>query len=331
VTSLTCPKCRQAVSDEALDAGQCPACGYDGPMVALAPAAKWAWLVATLMVVGGGAALGGYLLFPAPPRPAPGPEVAAIIPPGAVHIPPKHVEPAVIAIAPPPRLVPPASPPTPPKKEPQAEPVPVASVPPKKDLPRFDPPVGPVVRINLREVREQKLDRPRGIVAVADMNLDDRLTLTGRVRLLKIGTVGGKAVLDASGLEAEEVVITGDLNKNAVVKLNAPGGRVTISGHVTGNARLAVNAPGGEVIAPADPARFDHGCEVTVVAKRVEIGGLMTGGSKLLVTLTAGGSLKLGRMDDEATVIYKRSAPTDPAPTVETGELRGGAKVQPGT
>ena len=35
MSTLTCPKCRHAVPDEALDLGQCPACGFplDGPVV----------------------------------------------------------------------------------------------------------------------------------------------------------------------------------------------------------------------------------------------------------------------------------------------------------
>lgn len=35
MTTLTCPKCRLGMSDAALDAGQCPACGFplDGPLV----------------------------------------------------------------------------------------------------------------------------------------------------------------------------------------------------------------------------------------------------------------------------------------------------------
>ncbi|MFM8272797.1 MAG: hypothetical protein ACKODX_10750, partial [Gemmata sp.] len=35
MTSITCPKCRQGADDGALDAGECPACGFplDGPLV----------------------------------------------------------------------------------------------------------------------------------------------------------------------------------------------------------------------------------------------------------------------------------------------------------
>ena len=35
MTTLTCPKCRQGLTDDALDVGQCPLCGFplDGPVV----------------------------------------------------------------------------------------------------------------------------------------------------------------------------------------------------------------------------------------------------------------------------------------------------------
>ena len=42
MTTLTCPKCRQGMTDDALDRGQCPACGFplDGPVVLAAPGAS---------------------------------------------------------------------------------------------------------------------------------------------------------------------------------------------------------------------------------------------------------------------------------------------------
>src|SRR5215471_80886 len=64
MSHLACPKCRQGISDAALDMGQCPSCGYDGPMVLAGASGKWAWLLATIGVVTVGVALGGYLLYP---------------------------------------------------------------------------------------------------------------------------------------------------------------------------------------------------------------------------------------------------------------------------
>lgn len=326
MTSLMCPKCRQAVSDAALDAGQCPSCGYDGPMVSLVAGAKRAWLVVTLAVITGGVALGGHLLIRQPTPRLATPDTAVVIPPpvSQAHAPQNRGEPIAMQTAPAPRPVVPA-------QSPMMEPIAVAPIPVAVVSPKKQPPIGPVVRINAKEVRQQQLDNPVGIAAVADMNGEDRVTLTGKVRLLKIGSVGGKATLDASGLEAEEIVITGDLSKSAVVKLHAPNGKVTLGGHIVGSAKLAVNAPGGEVVVSTGSAKLDNAAEVTVTANRVEVNGLMTGEAKLVVTLTTGGSLKLGVMDGGATVIYKRATPTDPEPKFEPGVLRGGAKVHVGT
>ena len=63
MTHLECPTCRQFVSDHALDAGQCPFCGYDGAMV-VAASPKRAWLIATVAVVVGGACARGVLAHP---------------------------------------------------------------------------------------------------------------------------------------------------------------------------------------------------------------------------------------------------------------------------
>jgi len=136
------------------------------------------------------------------------------------------------------------------------------------------------------------------------MNRDDRLTLTGRVGLLRIGTVSGKAMLDASGLEAEEIIITGDLNGKAVVTLKAPNGTVTIGGHVEGFARLTVIATGGELVVPRS-GRLDGDAEVTVVARDVDVKGKMSGHAQLIVTLTGGGTAAIGPMEEKASVVYK--------------------------
>ncbi len=182
------------------------------------------------------------------------------------------------------------------------KPNPWVNAPPNVVPPR---PPGPVVLIDPREVREKQIDNPRGTATIPDMAREDRLTLTGKVRLLKIGSVGGKAILDASGLEAEEIVITGDLNATAIVKLNAPNGKVTIGGHVTGSANLTVTAAGGDVILSAGSGKFDGGAEATVLAKRLEVKGLLSGSAKLIVTLTEGGSAAIGAVEDKAMVIYK--------------------------
>jgi len=322
MTELACPKCRQAVSDAALDAGNCPCCGFDGPMVLASGSAKWAWLVATAAVVLSGVAAGGYLLIPRngspAATPAPAPEVAAVTPaPPLVDPPLPAPQPGPPAVAPAPRPAERAAPPAP-KPEPPVAPNPDPVPPPQPVVPPPVVPVvapapkpvrpqpGPVVRIDPKEERQRKLDSPNGVAAIPDMTRDDRLTLTGRVRILRVGSVGGKAVLDASGLEAEEIIITGDVSNTAVVKLNAPNGKVTIGGHVVGSANLTVNAPGGEVVVAASSGKLDGSSETTVTTKRLDVQGPMAGEAKVVVTLTEGGSAQFGKMEGRATATFQQ-------------------------
>ena len=102
MSPLACPKCRQAVSDDALDAGPCPNCGYDDAMV-IPGSPKGAWLIATLAVVGVGAATAVFLLVPRPElaRQTPRQQAAALLPPS-----PPVPEPDNLALAPPPRSLP---------------------------------------------------------------------------------------------------------------------------------------------------------------------------------------------------------------------------------
>jgi hypothetical protein len=291
MSPLACPKCRQLVSDDALDAGVCPYCGYDGAMV-FTCSPKGAWLVATALVVLMGASVGAYLLYPHSGSPRP---VAGMPPAGQAIPQASSIAPEPPDVAPPPRAVEMAG---------SIVPAPVPPV--MRDPPKPRPERrGPVVRIDVRETRERHIDNPDGTVLVTDMNRDDRLTLTGRVGLLKIGTVAGKATLDASGLQAEEIHITGDISESVEVKLNAPNGAVTVGGHVVGNARLIINAPGGEVIVAGNSGRLDGGAEVTVTAKFVDVKCPMSGRARLVVTMTGGGTATLGPVHDRAAVVYK--------------------------
>jgi hypothetical protein len=352
MTTLTCPKCRHAAPDAALDAGHCPACGFpfDGPILlgrpgsgAGAGAARLAVVVgavaflagagvASLVLLtrpdpktdefadrGGGAARAPDALRPGggttpePTRPTSGPEAATGA--GTPQPPTGGKEaPRPPGDAPPQKDGPPGD------KGPAPEPV---VHPPRKDGPR---PVAVVMRVEPRIAPQRHFDRPDDIAAVVDVGTDDRVVLTGRVRVLRLGSVHGKGSVDASGLTAEEVQITGDLNGEAAVAVNAPNGKVTLGGYVAGASKLTVHAPGGRVVL-AQSGRFTGGATAAITATRFEALGLLTGGAKIAVLLTGDGSLKLTRSEESAIVTYKKSAAADPAPRIEPGELLGGAKV----
>jgi hypothetical protein len=326
MTTLTCPKCRRGLSDDALDAGQCPLCGFvfDGPVVLAAGtqigSPRFLFATAVLFILASVSAVAAVVAmstwpvpqqrqieFVAPPPPPP--------PPLPIPVPP---------LAPPPHEPqrPDANPPMPPVDPPE----PVAVEPPKKkDGPR---PIGVVMKVDPKIEPKRHFDHPDDTARLPDLNSGDRVILTGKVRVLKLGSVNGKGVLDASGLVAEEVIITGDLNNEAQVLVHAPNGVVTVGGYVTGASKLTIAAPGGEVIVTGS-GRLSGGPLVTVTAKRLEVKCPMSGNARVNVTLTAPGTLKLGLMEESATVTYKKAGANDPAPTIEKGILRGGAKVIP--
>jgi hypothetical protein len=112
------------------------------------------------------------------------------------------------------------------------------------------------------------------------------------------------AVLDCSELDAAEVIVTGA---------------------ITGGSRLAIRAPGGIV-------RFLAGVEgrsdVDVTTRAVEFQSRIAGaGTRVRVTLTAGGSLGFAEIADPARLEYRKSAPDDPDPAVTRGKVSPPAVV----
>lgn len=322
--TLTCPKCRQGTSDAALDAGECPACGFplDGPVVLDSPSRRRhparLLLGAGVLVAAFGVA--GYVYFGRIIPPAI--EVADALDPG----PPSPINTPVAPLPHVPKApAPEPAPARPTRPNDVKDPVPMpVDFAPKKVGPRA---IGVVMKIDPRIAPTRDFDHPDDTAALPDLNSGDRVTLTGKVRVLRIGSVNGRGAIDASGLVAEEIVITGDLNGEAVVALNAPAGKVTIGGHVGGASKLTVVAPGGEVILLSNSGRLTGSTSTTVTAKRLEIAGKLLGTAKLRATLTPGGSLKIAFADESASVRYKKTAVTDPPLAVEKGVVRGGAKV----
>lgn len=320
MTSLTCPKCRQGVTDDALDTGACPACGFplDGPIVLGAGRARGG-VVTRVLLAGGllvavaGAGAAGYFVSARTTPAKRTREVAERTPEPVAPTPPK-----VIHVAPFPREV---------KRTTEPDPKPVPPVePPKKGGPR---PVAAQIIVNPKVEPNRHFDNPDDIVKVLDVNSADRVVLTGRVRELRLSQVHGRGSVDASGLVAEEVTITADLNSEATVLLNAPNGKVALRGFVGGNTKLTITAPGGTVVLEQS-GRFTGGSTITATAKRFEAQGLLNGGTKVNLHLTEGGSLKLTRAEEGATVTYRKTGANEPPLMIDRGDLRGGAKVQEG-
>jgi hypothetical protein len=311
MTAFACPKCRGPLPDAAIDAGACAACGFplDGPLPALvARRSARPYLLGALAVLAACGACAALL-----PRSEPGSDRAPVVARAEPATPAPKRE---VAVAPLPRELVPVAP-----QPHEPNPAPVA-----KGAPEPPAKPGAVVVIDPLDARERHIDNAGAEVRVPDLRGEEELVLSGTARVLKVGSLHGRARVDASKLNVREVIVAGDLHGDAALTVSAPNGSVTVNGFVIGSAKLTVLAPGGTVLF-AESARLDGGSAVTVTARAVTVRGPMLGGTQLGATLTSGGALKLNTLEGGATVTYRKEKPTDPAPAVEPGTVRGGARV----
>ena len=339
-----CPHCNAPMLDTEAAAGVCPAC--DRPLAAVVPPASptlppesaphrspalrrlaWAGLAVVLL-----AGVGGVVYFtrpggPAPePPPADGPTTPVVA--NAVPDEPQRPEPG-----PPPRLV----------QGPETLPVPkivqVAAVPPEAlPAPRLQPEPDPlpkaVAEVLAGPVRT--LNRPDGEYVLEPLNGGANVTLRGKVRKLTVPLVDAGSRLDASGLEAKEIVFENKIDAGSRVRLNAPGGRVELRGKVDAGSRLEVMAPGGVVrftepsVGNEPGSKIDGNSEVRITARDVTFRGIINGGSRVWVTLTGSGAIRFDALDGGVRLRYKKESPDDPEPKVEPGVVRRGARFGPG-
>lgn len=133
--------------------------------------------------------------------------MVALLPPAVPISTEQAREPNVTPVLPPPPSTKPA--PTPPTAREALPPPRVADAdpPPQPVKPAPMPEPGPVKVITIDPAAgDRKLDAPDGIAEILPIDGDTRLTLTKRVKVLRVGSVGGHTLLDTTGLLAEEVV-----------------------------------------------------------------------------------------------------------------------------
>ena len=177
-----------------------------------------------------------------------------------------------------------------------------------------------------------RLDAPQGEHTVEAVNSGDRFLVSGKVKTLKITSINGQGAVATDKLEAEEVVITGGINGEGNLRLNAPGGSVTFLDSLNGASRVTVNAPGGKVtFGSADKSRRGSGSivgssHVTIIARDVDFRGVLDGGARVTVTLTEGGSLRFANIAGGAHLHYRKAKPGDPDPKIERGRVTAGGK-----
>jgi hypothetical protein len=161
------------------------------------------------------------------------------------------------------------------------------------------------------------------------------LTLRGKVKTLRVGAIDGKAVLDASGLEAEEVLFEGRIGGGSTVKVNAPGGRVQFKSKVEGGSRVEVHAPDGSVSfrlptsAVKDGSKIDGDSQVNVTARDAYFRGMVNGpATQVQVTLTKGGWLRFEEVSGGARLHYRKADPEDPQPDLHPGSVHSGGEFK---
>jgi hypothetical protein len=179
----------------------------------------------------------------------------------------------------------------------------------------------------------RKIDSPQGEYVVEPLDGAAQVYLRGRVKTLRIGSVGGDVLLDATGLEAQEVFFTGAVSGRARAKVHAPNGSVEFRASISGRASLVLDATGGRVTFPK-PAAGRAGAEIsgdprmTIRAREVDFQVSINGDAQVTAVLSAGGKIRFTEMNGHSRLTYRRDAPRDPDPVIGWGIVRDDARFR---
>lgn len=177
------------------------------------------------------------------------------------------------------------------------------------------------------------INKPEGAYSIPPMKKGEHIVLRGTVKTLHVHALEDGAMLDASGLEAAIIIVTGKIDERSTLKLNTqPKGTVHISSKVDGKSTLEINAPEGEVrfmvatVNGREGSKIDNGSRVTIAARTVEFKGDITGtDTKVAVTLSRNAWLKVTAIGGTAIVEYKSQVAGWSPPDVIVGTVAGTA------
>jgi hypothetical protein len=180
------------------------------------------------------------------------------------------------------------------------------------------------------------VDMPDGEYAVGSLNGATTIKLKGKCKTLTVGLVDGASTLDASGLTAKEIIFTDKIDGRSTVKLNAPNGSVDFRKKVDGQSTLEVVAAGGTVTFShpggflKEGSKIDGKSKVRITAKVVDFKAKIDGGPEthVLVTLTAGGTLRFKEINGKCRLHYRKADAKDPDPSIEAGTIDGQAELK---
>lgn len=271
-----CPSCGLPRADELLASTPCPLCGSDGlppvadepppaapepvaplPAPPVAAGSRFGLGLALGLALGFASGVGGALGWQSRPSPTPDADAVAAAPPAEE----------------------PPLPPAPAPKTPTPPPIAPPTVPTAKDKPNPFRPTGPAPLV---------LDNPDGDTKSV-VRPGGHLVLTGKVRRLVVPGLKAGAVLDASQLDAAEVVVEGPIDGGSRLVARTGSGTVSVRGRVEGGSVVDVS---GRLVSFEQP-----------------IGGVNT---RVTVTLGSGGVVSYAAVGGSARLEYRRANPADP-------------------
>jgi hypothetical protein len=172
-----------------------------------------------------------------------------------------------------------------------------------------------------------KIDSPEGEYFVEPIDGAVHVLLRGKVKTLRIGSLGGDALLDSSALKAEAIIFAGAISGRAKAQVYTAGGSVEFRGPVSGRANLTVNAPNGKVTF-AGPAAGRPGAGVggesnaTIKARELDVQCPIGGDAQMYVVLSGGGKLRFTEMGGRSSLLFRKANARDPDPVIGRGIMR---------
>jgi hypothetical protein len=339
-TPLRCPSCQIVITSRESALGVCPVCHESldkpappppAPPVAAAPANRpfpFAALAVAIIAIAAAAGI-HFLVRPKTVEPPQKPAAAATPAPVAAttpeNPPSKSADPvSVPEVATTP--APPQSIPPPPSPAPAGTPETTAAPPPFREF--TEPP-----SIEIKRGTARLTPNADGSWTLSRLDSRTQVKLRGSTGTLRVLGVRGGSSLDASKLDAREVIIDGEIDGRSSVKLLAPHGRIEFRGRVSGQSQINVTAQDGTVIF-GDPASRENrtiiegACRLMIITRELNLAGTVTGGgTHVTVGFLPEGILKFRELAGSARLDYRRADASLPETVVEAGKVTGNAKL----
>ena len=208
-----------------------------------------------------------------------------------------------------------------------------------------------------------KLNDPDGQFDIKPINGGEKIIVQGKIKTLTVAGLNDKSILDATLLDAGEILFTGNLNSGSTVLLGKAGKlrlrdvndhstvdgpelgakEIEIAGAINGGSSLKLHAPAGgvqflgdvndgariDIAAPDGKVRFhaplNNVARLQIIAKSVELDKAVNGSkSEIDVTLTKPGFLQFSRLNGTVRLQYRKADAGDPEPRIDAGMVGAG-------